>query len=87
MEGNDAPRSASHASQPAPTLNPVTAKMDNLADVVNQHKLQVPDSSHIDARSVTGKLKLGLFSYPVLQAADILVHRFVRPSGSYASYH
>lgn len=25
----------------------------------------------------TAKLKLGLFSYPVLQAADILVHRFV----------
>ena len=25
----------------------------------------------------TAKLKLGLLSYPVLQAADILVHRFV----------
>lgn len=32
------------------------------------------DAEGLDA-SVAQKLKLGLFSYPVLQAADILVHR------------
>lgn len=38
-------------------------------------KLDVSDSSTIDSEKVRSKLKLGLFSYPVLQAADILVHR------------
>lgn len=33
-----------------------------------------PDTSPFSASS-RSKLKLGLFSYPVLQAADILVHR------------
>ena len=35
-----------------------------------------PESSLQD-RPVAARLKLGLFSYPVLQAADILVHRYV----------
>lgn len=34
------------------------------------------DSSLLDP-SAKAKLKLGLFSYPVLQAADILIHRWV----------
>ena len=29
----------------------------------------------LDDEAVGQKLKLGLFSYPVLQAADILIHR------------
>lgn len=29
----------------------------------------------LDDETVGAKLKLGLFSYPVLQAADILIHR------------
>ncbi|ATY59445.1 tryptophanyl-tRNA synthetase [Cordyceps militaris] len=38
-------------------------------------KLSLEESSHISDGRVGNKLKLGLFSYPVLQAADILVHR------------
>ncbi|KAI0127518.1 tryptophanyl-tRNA synthetase [Xylariales sp. AK1849] len=36
---------------------------------LHQHALSLTDET------VTSRLKLGLFSYPVLQAADILVHR------------
>lgn len=42
-----------------------------------QSKLSLSSSSSLDDKSVGSSLKLGLFSYPVLQAADILVHRFV----------
>lgn len=38
-------------------------------------KLQLPDDASLG--SAKAKLQLGLFSYPVLQAADVLVHRFV----------
>ncbi|KAM3504088.1 hypothetical protein MY10362_003794 [Beauveria mimosiformis] len=38
-------------------------------------KLKLAQSSHLGDGRVGNKLKLGLFSYPVLQAADILVHR------------
>ncbi|KAL7952566.1 hypothetical protein V8C34DRAFT_299043 [Trichoderma compactum] len=38
-------------------------------------KLSLASSSTLENKSVGSKLKLGLFSYPVLQAADILVHR------------
>ncbi|KAG9252746.1 tryptophanyl-tRNA synthetase [Emericellopsis atlantica] len=38
-------------------------------------KLNLAESSSIEEKKVGGQLKLGLFSYPVLQAADILVHR------------
>ncbi|KAI5457923.1 hypothetical protein BGZ63DRAFT_407976 [Mariannaea sp. PMI_226] len=37
-------------------------------------KLNVHDGSSFEDRAVSSQLKLGLFSYPVLQAADILVH-------------
>ncbi|KAI1906609.1 Tryptophan--tRNA ligase, mitochondrial [Ophidiomyces ophidiicola] len=37
-------------------------------------KLQLPDSSTLDDSGARAKLRLGLFSYPVLQAADVLVH-------------
>ena len=32
------------------------------------------------------RLKLGLFSYPVLQAADVLVHRYVPTTSSWRNY-
>ncbi|KAH8689715.1 putative tryptophanyl-tRNA synthetase [Talaromyces proteolyticus] len=38
-------------------------------------KLQLPDDVSLDDSDAKSKLRLGLFSYPVLQAADILVHR------------
>ncbi|KAI1071232.1 hypothetical protein LB507_009471 [Fusarium sp. FIESC RH6] len=38
-------------------------------------KLNLDDKSTIDDKQASSRLKLGLFSYPVLQAADILVHR------------
>ena len=39
-----------------------------------QSKLALPDKASPTDRNTKAKLKLGLFSYPVLQAADILVH-------------
>ncbi|BCS17972.1 tryptophan--tRNA ligase MSW1 [Aspergillus puulaauensis] len=38
-------------------------------------KLQLPEDTTLENAEVRSKLRLGLFSYPVLQAADILVHR------------
>ncbi|KAL4926540.1 tryptophan--tRNA ligase MSW1 [Aspergillus undulatus] len=38
-------------------------------------KLKLPDDTSLENSEVRSKLRLGLFSYPVLQAADILVHR------------
>ncbi len=38
--------------------------------VGNRTGTPIPDISRVDPR-------LGLFSYPVLQAADVLVHRYV----------
>ncbi|KAK8169897.1 hypothetical protein IWX90DRAFT_192310 [Phyllosticta citrichinensis] len=38
-------------------------------------KMDVSNDSSVDSTAVRKRLKLGLFSYPVLQAADILVHR------------
>ncbi|KAH7308241.1 hypothetical protein B0I35DRAFT_483512 [Stachybotrys elegans] len=40
-----------------------------------KQKLNLPSNADLDGRPVGSRLKLGLFSYPVLQAADILVHR------------
>ncbi|RSL73126.1 hypothetical protein CEP51_011773, partial [Fusarium floridanum] len=39
-------------------------------------KLNLDQKSSIEDRQAGSRLKLGLFSYPVLQAADILVHRY-----------
>lgn len=40
-----------------------------------QSKLSIPGhSSALEAGAAKEKLKLGLFSYPVLQAADILLY-------------
>lgn len=45
------------------------------ADVYDQSKLSLSeDTSALDEKAKAA-LKLGLFSYPVLQAADIMVHR------------
>ena len=42
-----------------------------------QSKLGVPpDQDVLQEKPATAGLKLGLFSYPVLQAADILIHKF-----------
>ncbi|KAI9785024.1 MAG: Tryptophan--tRNA ligase, mitochondrial [Geoglossum umbratile] len=38
-------------------------------------KLSLPEETSLFEHKTTASLKLGLFSYPVLQAADILVHR------------
>ncbi|KAI9923536.1 Tryptophan--tRNA ligase, mitochondrial [Aspergillus wentii] len=38
-------------------------------------KLQLPEDTSLEHSEARSKLRLGLFSYPVLQAADILVHR------------
>lgn len=46
---------------------------------IHQSKLQLPDDATLDDSTARAQLRLGLFSYPVLQAADILVHRFVCP--------
>ncbi|KAJ5173958.1 uncharacterized protein N7500_001889 [Penicillium coprophilum] len=40
-----------------------------------QSKLQLPEDTTLDDSTARAQLRLGLFSYPVLQAADILVHR------------
>lgn len=40
-----------------------------------QSKLSLSEDANAMDTSNKAKLKLGLFSYPVLQAADILVHR------------
>lgn len=42
-----------------------------------QSKLQLPEDTSLDDSTARAQLRLGLFSYPVLQAADILVHRYV----------
>lgn len=55
-----------------------------------QSKLSLPaNASPLDIKSTKSKnLKLGLFSYPVLQAADILVHRATHvPVGDDQSQH
>ena len=41
-----------------------------------QSKLELPGSASLEESEARAKLKLGLFSYPVLQAADILIHRY-----------
>lgn len=42
-----------------------------------QSKLTLSDEvSALDSGSVKARLKLGLFSYPVLQAADILLYGY-----------
>ncbi|KAF4963885.1 hypothetical protein FSARC_8138 [Fusarium sarcochroum] len=58
-------------------------KVSQLSLPLNKHqnltiiksKLNLNEKSSIDDRQAGSCLKLGLFSYPVLQAADILVHR------------
>ena len=39
-----------------------------------KNKLELPDDATLSSDVATEQLKLGLFSYPVLQAADILLH-------------
>ncbi|KIW75492.1 tryptophan-tRNA ligase [Fonsecaea pedrosoi CBS 271.37] len=38
-------------------------------------KLNLPENATLESDEATAKLKLGLFSYPVLQAADILLYQ------------
>ena len=41
-----------------------------------KRKLALPDEASFSEMSSKSRLKLGLFSYPVLQAADILIHGY-----------
>lgn len=43
---------------------------------LEQSKLSLAEGTSYSDASARAKLKLGLFSYPVLQAADVLVHRY-----------
>lgn len=53
-----------------------------------QSKLSLKDDASPLDGGAKSKLKLGLFSYPVLQAADILVHRATHvPVGEDQSQH
>lgn len=58
---------------------------------MTQWKSKLTQDNHamtLDETTVASKLKLGLFSYPVLQAADILVHRATHvPVGNDQSQH
>lgn len=45
---------------------------------MSQSKLSLEDDASPLEGGNKSKLKLGLFSYPVLQAADILVHRYAQ---------
>lgn len=55
-----------------------TASMGYLSRMTQwKSKLSLKDDTSPLDESSKSKLKLGLFSYPVLQAADILVHRYV----------
>jgi tryptophanyl-tRNA synthetase len=49
--------------------------LNSLTDMLVQQKLSVSAASRLDDKGIGSQLKLGLFSYPVLQAADILIHR------------
>ena len=51
--------------------------LENILTHEYQSKLSLSDNTSPLDESSKSKLKLGLFSYPVLQAADILVHRYV----------
>jgi tryptophanyl-tRNA synthetase len=56
-------------------LSSLPTTCQSLTDI--KSKLNLGEKSTIDDKQAGSRLKLGLFSYPVLQAADILVHRFV----------
>ena len=54
------------------TSNPMNSRLK-----YQQSKLHLSDDASALDEKAKSSLKLGLFSYPVLQAADILVHRQV----------
>ncbi|KAK6584329.1 hypothetical protein PZA11_002553 [Diplocarpon coronariae] len=66
-----------------------TASMGYLSRMTQwKSKLSLSDNTSPLDESSRAKLKLGLFSYPVLQAADILVHRATHvPVGEDQSQH
>ncbi len=49
----------------------------NIASWLNdmQSKLNLPEDASLYNSSAKSALKLGLFSYPVLQAADVLLYK------------
>lgn len=53
------------------------ASLGHFTDM-KQSKLSLEDDASPLDGDKKSKLKLGLFSYPVLQAADILVHRYAQ---------
>lgn len=67
---------------------PLCLAMTVLRTNISQSKLDLADNANPLDQSSKSKLKLGLFSYPVLQAADILVHRATHvPVGHDQSQH
>lgn len=57
-----------------------TSSMSTTVADSTQSKLAVPDQgSRLESKSARANLKLGLFSYPVLQAADILLYGYTLP--------
>ncbi|KAF2490417.1 tryptophanyl-tRNA synthetase [Lophium mytilinum] len=66
-----------------------TASMGYLSRMTQwKSKLALPDNASPLDESSKAKLRLGLFSYPVLQAADVLVHRATHvPVGEDQSQH
>ena len=52
-------------------------RRDSTALTPYQSKLSLPVDTSVQDVDVKAKLKLGLFSYPVLQAADILLYGYI----------
>ncbi|KAI6382904.1 hypothetical protein MCOR25_000419 [Pyricularia grisea] len=57
------------------SCNASTGYLSRMTQWKSKLNLGDEDGLTLDNRKVKSRLKLGLFSYPVLQAADVLVHR------------
>ena len=47
-----------------------------MADYIQSKLTLADEASSLDSTAIKARLKLGLFSYPVLQAADILLYGY-----------
>ncbi|PLB49549.1 tryptophanyl-tRNA synthetase [Aspergillus steynii IBT 23096] len=69
-------QSAVHAHTELLWILSTVASMGYLSRMTQwKSKLDLPEDISLEHSAARSKLRLGLFSYPVLQAADILVHR------------
>ncbi|KAI9040872.1 tryptophan--tRNA ligase MSW1 [Aspergillus affinis] len=69
-------QSAVHAHTELFWILSTVASMGYLSRMTQwKSKLDLPEDISLEDSAARAKLRLGLFSYPVLQAADILVHR------------